>query len=142
MKKVSIIYYSGTGNTEMMAQAIADGVKEAGGEANLITSDNATVDDVVSADVVALGCPSMGAEELDDTMETYVDSIEGSISDKPVALFGSYDWGDGEWIREWHERMKGYGANMIQDEQELIAHLTPEDDDINNCKELGKKLAE
>lgn len=142
MKKVSIIYYSGTGNTEMMAQSIADGVKEAGGEANLITSDNATVEDVVNADVVALGCPSMGAEELDDTMETYVESISDSVSNKPVALFGSYDWGDGEWIREWHGRMKGYGANMIQDEEELIVHLTPEDDDIEKCKELGKKLAE
>ena len=142
MKKVSIIYFSGTGNTEAMANAIAEGVKEAGGEANLISSEAASVDDVTNADTVALGCPSMGAEELDDTMETFVDSIEGDVSGKSVALFGSYDWGDGEWIREWHDRMQGYGATMIQDQDELIAHLTPEDEDIEKCKALGKKLAE
>ena len=142
MKKVSIVYFSGTGNTEAMAEAIADGVKEAGGEATLITSEEASVDNIADADVVALGCPSMGAEELDDTMEMYVDSIEDAVSGKPVALFGSYDWGDGEWIRSWHERMEGYGAKMLQDEEELIVHLTPEDEDIEKCKELGKKLAE
>lgn len=141
MKKVSIIYFSGTGNTEAMAEAIAAGVKEAGGEASLVTSENASVDDVTSADTVALGCPSMGAEELDDTMEMFVDSLESEVSDKAIALFGSYDWGDGEWIREWHDRMEGYGAKMIQDQDELIAHLTPEDEDIEKCKELGKKLA-
>lgn len=142
LKKISIIYFSGTGNTEVMANAIADGVKEAGGDANLITSEEASIDNITNADVVALGCPSMGAEELDDTMETFVDSIESEISGKSVALFGSYDWGDGEWIREWHDRMEGYGASMIQDQDELIAHLTPEDEDIEKCKELGKKLAE
>lgn len=142
MKKVSIIYFSGTGNTEAMAEAIAAGVKEAGGEASLVTSENASVDDVTSADTVALGCPSMGAEELDDTMEMFVDSLESEVSDKAIALFGSYDWGDGEWIREWHDRMEGYGAKMIQDQDELIAHLTPEDEDIEKCKELGKKLAQ
>ena len=142
MKKISIIYFSGTGNTEAMAQAIADGVKEAGGEPTLVTSEEASVENVTSADTVALGCPSMGAEELDDTMEMFVDSLESEVSDKPIALFGSYDWGDGEWIREWHDRMEGYGAKMIQDQDELIAHLTPEDEDIEKCKELGKKLAQ
>ena len=142
MKKVSIIYFSGTGNTEAMAQAIADVVKEAEGEPTLVTSEEASVENVTSADTVALGCPSMGAEELDDTMEMFVDSLESEVSDKPIALFGSYDWGDGEWIREWHDRMEGYGAKMIQDQDELIAHLTPEDEDIEKCKELGKKLAQ
>ena len=142
MKNVSIIYFSSTGNTEAMANAIAEGVKEAGGDATLITSEEASVDNVTSADVVALGCPSMGAEELDDTMEMFVDSIENAVSGKPIALFGSYDWGDGEWIRTWHDRMEGYGATMIQDEDELIVNLTPEDDDLEKCKALGKKLAE
>ena len=142
MKKVSIIYFSGTGNTEAMAKAISDGVKDAGGEPRLITSEEASVEDVTGADVVALGCPSMGAEELDDTMEVFVDSLDEEISGKPLALFGSYDWGDGEWIKEWHDRMEGYGAKMIQDQEELIAHLDPEDEDIEKCKELGKKLTE
>ena len=142
MKKVSIIYFSSTGNTEVMANAIAEGVNCAGGKVALITSDEASVDNVTSADVIALGCPSMGAEELDDTREMFIDSIKGDISGKPVVLFGSYDWGDGEWIRSWHDRMEGYGATMIQDQDELMVHLTPEDDDIEKCKALGKKLAE
>lgn len=142
MKKVSIIYFSGTGNTESMANAIAEGVNSAGGEATLISSGEASVDNVNGADAVALGCPSMGAEELDDTMEMFVDSIEGDVSGKPIALFGSYDWGDGEWIRTWHDRMEGYGATMLQDQDELIVHLTPEDDDLEKCKALGRKLAE
>ncbi|AFS79537.1 flavodoxin [Gottschalkia acidurici 9a] len=140
MKKVSIIYFSGTGNTEAMANAISEGVKEAGGSPEIIPVESASAENISGADVIALGCPSMGAEVLDDTMDMFVDSIEGEVSGKPVALFGSYDWGDGEWMRDWYERMNGYGANMIQDEG-LICHLTPEDDDIEVCKALGKKLA-
>ena len=139
MKKVSIIYFSGTGNTEAMAQAIAEGVKEAGGSAEIIDVEAASPENVSDADVVALGCPSMGAETLDDSMETFVDVISGDVSGKPIALFGSYDWGDGEWMRDWYDRMNGAGAQMVQDEG-LICHLTPEDDDVANCKELGKKI--
>lgn len=140
MKKVSIIYFSSTGNTEDMAQAIAEGVRDAGGSVNIIDVESASTESITGADIIALGCPSMGSEELDDSMDVFVDAISGDISGKPVALFGSYDWGDGEWMRDWYDRIKGYGAEMVQDEG-LICNLTPEGEDIESCKELGNKIA-
>jgi len=140
MKKISIVYWSGTGNTESMAQAISKGASE-NSEVKLVKVEDATKEDILNADAVAIGCPSMGAEELDsDYMEPFIASFENiDLNQKPMILFGSYDWGDGQWMREWDERMKNYGANILQ--EGLIAHLSPEDEDLNKCEEIGKKLA-
>ena len=142
MKKVVIIYYSETGNTELMAKAIAEGAESAGGQVRLINGRNATIADVVDADVVALGAPAMGAEQVQVTMEDFTLSIKDSVKDKPLALFGSYDWGYGIWINNWHSQMSGYGADMIQDKDELIVQLAPDEEDIEKCRELGRKLVE
>ncbi len=141
MRKMVVIYWSGTGNTEMMANAIAEGGKTAGADTIVIAVDDATKDDVVGADLVALGCPSMGAEVLEeDSMEPYVESLSDvDWSNKKLGLFGSYDWGDGEWMRDWEERMKGYGANLVQ--EGLVVNITPKDEDIDKCKDLGSELA-
>jgi len=141
MKKVTVIYWSGTGNTEKMAEAIAEGAKEQGIDVNLKNISQASPEDVFQADSVALGCPSMGAEELDDAeMEPFVEALNNEkIKGKTVALFGSYDWGDGEWMRNWEDRMKSYGANLI--EEGLIVNLTPEEDGLKKCMQLGEKLA-
>ena len=141
MKKISIIYYSETGNTDLMAKAIWEGARDQGAQVSLINGEDASKEDIVNADVVALGSPAMGSEQLQVTMEYYVDSIKDVISGKPLALFGSYDWGDGLWMRRWHKQMKEYGAKMIQDENELIIHLKPDDNDIEKYKDLGNKLA-
>lgn len=141
MKRVYIIYYSETGNTEIMAKAIAEGVTEGGGKAKLLNGQDTTLEDILDADVLALGSPAMASEQLQVTMEVLTETIKDSITGKPVALFGSYDWGDGTWIRRWHKLMKGYGAEMIQSEEELIAHLKPDEEAIERCRELGKKLA-
>ena len=102
MSKVSIVYWSGTGNTAMMAGSIADGVAAAGGEAELITVDEASVDALKDASVIALGCPSMGAEQLEETqMEPFMCELDGVIAGKQIALFGSYGWGNQEWMRDW-----------------------------------------
>lgn len=140
MKKVSIIYWSGSGNTEMMAKALAEGAAEAGAEVKLLNVSDASLDDVVQADAVALGCPSMGAEVLEESeMEPFVDSLSGAnIQEKPLALFGSYDWGDGEWMRDWAVRMKEYGANLVA--EGLIAQLTPGDEELQACKDLARTL--
>ena len=139
MKKAVIIYWSGTGNTEAMAQSICEGVKNKGIEVDLVTVDSADVSMVENADFVALGCPSMGAEVLDDSMEDFVESLSDvSFAGKKLALFGSYDWGDGEWMRDWEERMKGYGADLADDG--LIIHLNPDGDGEQQCVELGEKL--
>ncbi len=140
MKKISIIYWSGTGNTEAMAEAVAEGAKDGGSSVKVLKVEEAAKEDVINANAVAFGCPSMGAEVLEEeSMEPFIESISDiDYTDKPVALFGSYDWGDGEWMRDWESRMKGYGAALV--DEGLIVNLTPGDEEISLCKKLGKKL--
>ena len=115
MSKVSIVYWSGTGNTQKMAEAVAEGVKEAGAEADLKFVSAATVDELAAEPAFALGCPSMGAEELEDAeMEPFMAELESKISGKKIALFGSYGWGGGEWMRDWVDRMTALGSTYSE----------------------------
>jgi flavodoxin I len=141
MKNIAVIFWSGTGNTEMMANAIAEGAKVNGDLVKLLTVEDATKEDIINSDLIALGCPSMGSEVLDEEfMEPFIESlIDIDYTDKAIALFGSYDWGDGEWMRDWQSRMSGYGARVVDDG--LIIHLTPDDEGLSLCKNLGEKLA-
>lgn len=137
MKKVTVIYWSGTGNTEMMAEAIAEG---AGSDAKLLKVEDATKEDVLNAEAVALGCPSMGAEVLEEGyMEPFIESLSNAVAGKTVGLFGSYDWGDGQWMRDWVEKMQGYKANVIG--EGLILHLNPDNEGLEECRSLGANLA-
>ncbi len=139
MKNVVIVYWSGSGNTKMMAEAIESGAKEAGANVKLLEVSEATVDDVESADVAVLGCPSMGAEILEeDVMEPFVESLNGHVNGKPMALFGSYGWGNGEWMDDWTERMESYGASLVA--ESLIINETPDDDGLEQCNDLGKAV--
>ena len=141
MSKVGIIYWSSTGNTEAMAQAVEEGAKAAGADVEIMEVADADVDKALSFDVLALGCPAMGDEELKDgEFEPFFSDLEGKLSGKKVALFGSYDWGDGEWMREWESRMLDAGANVLNREG-LICHETPDDDALEDCRSLGKQLA-
>ncbi|WP_010258650.1 flavodoxin [Treponema primitia] len=141
MKKVVIVYWSSSGNTETMAKAVAKGVTEGGGEAILKTPDAASADMVQSADALAFGSPAMGDEVIEEgDMEPFIASLSSDrIKDKPLGLFGSYDWGDGQWMRNWVERMKGLGAKL--EGEGIIAHLEPEEAELAKCHELGKRLA-
>lgn len=138
--KAAIIYFSSTGNTEAMANAIAEGAKAAGAEVEVQEVSDASVDAALENEALILGCPAMGDEELDDEMETFFTELEGKLSGKKVALFGSYDWGDGEWMRKWYDRAKEAGADLLQDEG-LIANNEPDDDALAACRDLGAKLA-
>lgn len=140
MDKAIIVYWSSTGNTEAMANIIADGVKEAGGTPELVFVDSVNVDELLAQPAFAIGCPAMGAEELDESVESFVSEIEGKISGKSVLLFGSYDWGDGEWMRLWAERMQNAGATVIGGEG-IIANLEPDDDAKDALLAAGKQLA-
>ena len=137
---ISVVYWSGTGNTEAMADALADGIREAGGEAALITVDDADAQELAKEDVFALGCPSMGAEELEESeMEPFVAELEGKVSGKKILLFGSYGWGDGEWMRNWEERMKNAGAVLVTGSG-IIANEAPDDAAVAKLKAAGKEL--
>ena len=142
MKKIKVIYWSGTGNTEMMAKAVADGASSGGSVVELLDVSKASADTVAQADAVALGCSAMGAEVLEEgEMEPFIESIKGVVSGKPIVLFGSYGWGDGEWMRDWADRMKNAGAQLIREEG-IIANEAPEDDVLEELKAAGKELAE
>ena len=141
MGKVSIVYWSGTGNTEAMADAMAEGAKDAGAEVELLTVDKAEAAALSEAKAFALGCPAMGAEELEEgEMEPFMAELDSRIEGKTIALFGSYDWGDGEWMRDWVERMTAAGATVVGGEG-VICQDAPDDDAKTACGELGKKLA-
>ena len=131
--KIAVIYATTTGNTEAMAKAVCDAAKGTGAEVIFGTADSADKSGVLACDVLLLGSPAMGDEILEDTMEEFFASIEGSISGKKVALFGSYDWGDGQWLWDWADRAKKAGATLVS--EPLMVNLTPSDDDLAKCKE-------
>jgi flavodoxin short chain len=141
MKKVLISYWSGTGNTKVMAEQVAKGVSEAGAEAILKPVSETTPELVREAAAAAFGCPAMGAEVLEESeMEPFISALgQAELGGKAVGLFGSYDWGDGQWMRDWVERMKSLGA--LVDGEGLIANLVPDEASLAGCHELGKRLA-
>lgn len=137
MKKVAVIYWSGTGNTEAMADAVKQG---AGAGAELYTASEFNSGDVSEFDAFAFGCPAMGSEQLEDgEFEPMFDSLKDSLSGKPVALFGSYGWGDGEWMRSWEEDCRAAGIVLVCDS--VICNEAPDDETIAACKALGAALA-
>ena len=141
MKKIKVIYWSGTGNTEMMAKAVADGASSGGSVVELLDVSKASADTVAQADAVALGCSAMGAEVLEEgEMEPFIESIKGVVSGKPIVLFGSYGWGDGEWMRDWETRCKEAGAVLIC--ESVICNEMPDDEGIQSCKALGENLGQ
>lgn len=138
---VHIVFWSGSGNTEAMAEAVADGVKAAGKEADVIDVRDAKPADLDDAKVFALGCPSMGSEQLEECdMEPFVEELESKVEGKNILLFGSYGWGDGEWMRDWVERMVNAGAIMVEEEG-IICNDAPDDDAVEALKAAGAKLA-
>ena len=133
--KTAVIYWSGTGNTEEMAKAVAEG---ANAELFSVSDFSGSIDDY---DAVAFGCSAMGDEVLEESeFEPFFSENESKLNGKKVALFGSYGWGDGQWMRDWTERTKALGANLV--DEGLIANEAPSADDLEKCKALGKKLAE
>lgn len=140
MKNIVIIYWSGTGNTEDMAKGIMEGSQKGEANVRLINVGDANVEDVLKADAVAFGCPSMGTEELEESeMEPFIESIASVINGKNIILFGSYGWGNGEWMTDWQERMEGYGAKVIVDG--LITNSAADKEGIEKCKEIGELLS-
>ncbi|MBQ7193048.1 MAG: flavodoxin [Synergistaceae bacterium] len=138
MAKILIVYVTTTGNTEKMAQAIEKGAKNAGVDVTCKTVSEASVAELADYDVIAFGSPAMGAEVIEEAeMEPFFADAVGCLNGKKVALFGSYDWGDGEWLRTWEDRCKSAGAEVIAT---VKAHLEPDDDAVAECESFGAKL--
>lgn len=139
MSKTAVVFWSGTGNTEKMAEAVIEGIKTAGGEAESIAAADFSADKVDMYDSIAFGCPSMGAEQLEESeFEPMFRAVESKLSGKKIALFGSYGWGDGEWMRNWNDQCVSDGAVMACDF--VICNSEPDDDALAACKALGAAL--
>jgi flavodoxin short chain len=141
MKKVLVVYWSGGGNTEAMAKAVVAGAEDGGAEVTLKAVGEVTAEAVKEAEALAFGCPAMGDEVLEESeMEPFIAGLSrAELDGKPLGLFGSYDWGDGQWMRTWADRMKGLGAQV--DGEGIITQLDPDEDALVKCRELGKRLA-
>ncbi len=144
MKKISIIYWSGTGNTEQMAQSIAEGAREAEGrgivELKLLQVSDAKPMDISEADIVAFGSPAMGVEEIDDTeMLPFIEEVKQELRNKSIGLFGSYGWSEGEWIEDWQSDMEDHGAQLIT--EPLMVNSAPDQSGIEQCKAFGALLS-
>ena len=141
MSKTAVIYWSATGNTKLMAEHIRKGIAETNTDVSLFTAGefgNKNPDDYAK---IAFGCPSMGNEALEENeFEPFFASIEHLLPNKPVALFGSYGWGDGEWMRNWEERVRKSGAILF--EQGMTVNLGPDKSDLVQCAEFGRRFAE
>jgi len=142
MEEYYVIYYSQTGNTKEMAEAVGAGITEAGKAAKVIEVAQARVDMIKDAESFALGCPAMGAENLEESeMDPFVTELESFAAGKKIALFGSYGWGGGEWMRDWEKRMQDAGAQIVGGEG-VICNETPDDDTLARCRELGKQMVQ
>ena len=141
MSKVYVVYWSASGNTQTMAEAVGNGINQAGGEAEVVEVGNFSADTLKDEASFALGCPAMGAEVLEESeMEPFVSEVEAFASGKKIGLFGSYGWGDGEWMRNWVARMEEAGAQVYGGE-DAICMNEPDSEAEEKLEALGKELA-
>ena len=138
--KVAVVYWSGTGNTAAMADAVAEGAKGAGAEVNECMCMDFDQGSVASYDALIFGCPAMGSEVLEeDDFGPMFEAILPKLAGKKVALFGSYGWGGGEWMTNWEAQCKGKGVALAADS--VICENAPDDEALDKCRALGAKLA-
>lgn len=141
MKKTAVVYWSGTGNTEAMAKAVAEGMESAGAQVTMLTPDQVKASELSAYDAIAFGCPAMGSEVLEEMeFQPMFDACKHSLGGKRAALFGSYGWGDGEWMRTWESDCDSAGMNLVC--ESVICTETPDDAALEACRALGKALVE
>lgn len=142
MKKIAVIYWSQTGNTAQMAEAVAAGAKEAGADVHLTEVSGISAQEAAAYDALALGCPAMGAEVLEEAeFEPFFTELEPHLQGKPLLLFGSYGWGDGQWMRDWQERCEKAGAALVGSQGVMVCGA-PCAEETAQCKTLGAALAQ
>ncbi len=141
MSKIAVVYWSGTGNTQAMAEAVLEGAKEKGADAAIFTPSDFDAAMIDSLDAIAFGCPAMGGEVLEEEeFEPMFSACQSKLGGKKIALFGSYGWGDGEWMRTWEETCKDSGLELAWDS--VICNEAPDNEAAAACKALGAALAE
>ena len=140
MSKIAVVYWSGTGNTKAMAVAVEEGAKGKGAEVSVLETSEFTSKQAGDFDGIAFGCPAMGDEVLEESeFDPMFTEVEKALSGKKIALFGSYGWGDGQWMRDWEDRCRAAGAELVSDS--VISNDAPGDEETEKCRELGATLA-
>ena len=140
MSHIAVVYWSGTGHTEAMANKVAEGVTSAGGDVTVLTASEFNASMMDSYDAIAFGCPSMGAEQLEESeFEPMFQECTSGLNGKKIALFGSYGWGDGQWMRDWADRVRAAGAQLCADP--VTVNEAPQDSELDECRALGRALA-
>ena len=140
MKKTAVVYWSGTGNTEAMAKAVAEGMESAGAQVTMLTPDQVKASELSAYDASAFGCPAMGSEVLEEMeFQPMFDEVKRSLGGKRVALFGSYGWGDGEWMRTWESDCDSAGVSLVC--ESVICTENPYNAALEACRALGRSLA-
>lgn len=140
MRKIAVVFWSGTGNTEVMANAVAEGIETTGAECSKFNANEFNCDMINDFEAIAFGCPSMGDEQLESSeFEPMFNNCEPNINGKKISLFGSYGWGDGEWMKNWQATCENDGAVLIG--KPIICNDAPDADILEALKELGKALA-
>lgn len=139
MSKVAVVYWSASGNTEAMAKAVGEAAAAKGAEVDYLGPSEFSSAKVADYDAIAFGCPAMGAEVLEENeYEPMFTDVEGSLSGKKIGLFGSYGWGDGQWMRDWQDRAVAAGANLVMDG--VMANNEPDEAALGECASLGTAL--
>ena len=139
MNKIAVVFWSGTGNTEAMAEAVRAGAEDKGAEVTVFAPSDFTTARAEAFDAIAFGCPAMGAEVLEeDEFQPMFDAVKGSLAGKAVALFGSYGWGGGEWMRAWEADCEAAGIRLAA--ESVICADAPDDDALAACRALGAAL--
>ena len=139
MSKIAVVYWSGTGNTEAMAKAVAEGMESAGAQVTMLTPDQVKASELSAYDAIAFGCPAMGSEELEyDEFQPMWDEVKETLGDKKVVLFGSYSWAEGEWMDNWKADADEEGVNVVDS---VICYDAPDDESEAACRALGAELA-
>ena len=134
-KAAAVVYWSGTGNTEAMAKAVAEGCS-----GTLITASDFSAADAANYDAIAFGCPAMGAEQLEDSeFEPMFESVKGSLAGKKVVLFGSYGWGGGEWMNIWADDCASSGITLAA--EPVVCNEAPDASVLADCRKLGSAIA-
>ncbi|EFR42933.1 flavodoxin [Dialister micraerophilus] len=140
MSKIVIVYWTGSGNTEAMAHAVEEGAQNAGAEVSLNFVSDISADEAASFDHIALGCPAMGNEQLEEyEFEPFFEELLPQLQGKKVVIFGSYSWNEGDWIQLWKDRLNEAGVELVA--EPVKAYSYPEDDVLEACKALGESLA-
>ena len=140
MSKIVIVYWTGSGNTEAMAHAVEEGAQNAGAEVSLNFVSDISADEAASFDHIALGCPAMGNEQLEEyEFEPFFEELLPQLQGKKVVIFGSYSWNEGDWIQLWKNRLNEAGVELVA--EPVKAYSYPEDDVLEACKALGESLA-